>query len=271
MIVFPSCKINLGLHLLSKRADGFHDIETIFYPVSGLSDTLEIIPAKDLESSFEQQGLSFENQENNLVEKAYLLMRKHYDIPATDMFLYKNIPIGAGLGGGSSDAAFTLKLLNTIFKLGLNASELKQYAAQLGSDCSFFIDNIPALGIGRGDILFPYPIPQLSGKFIAIIKPDITISTAQAYKNCKPVNRTVSLKEIISKPLSCWKDLLENDFEKTIFPDYPELLEIKESLYNQGAEYASLSGSGAALFGIFSAQLPSLNFGKDYFVFQGKL
>lgn len=271
MIVFPSCKINLGLHIQAKRADGFHDIETIFYPVKGLSDILEIIPDKQMENTFKQEGLSFENQGNNLVEKACLLLQEKYNFPPVDMFLYKKIPVGAGLGGGSSDAAFTLKLLNTIFKLGLNATQLKEYAAQLGSDCSFFIDNIPALGTGRGENLSPCSVPQLLDKYIVIVKPDIPISTAQAYKNCKPVQWDVSLREIIAKPISSWRDLLENDFEKTIFPDFPELHNIKESLYNQGAQYASLSGSGSALFGIFPTLPSSLNFEKDYFIFQGKL
>ncbi len=270
MIVFPSCKINIGLHILAKRADGFHDIETIFYPVNGLSDILEIIPNHS-GNSFEQRGILFENRGNNLIEKACLLLQKKYKFSPVDMYLYKNIPVGAGLGGGSSDAAFTLKLLNTIFNLGLNTSQLKQYAAQLGSDCPFFIDNLPALGTGRGDNLSFCSVPQLAGKYIVIIKPNISISTAEAYKNCKPVQRNISLKEIISNPLSSWNGLLENDFEKTIFSDFPELLKIKESLYRQGAEYASLSGSGSALFGIFSVQPSFPNFEKDYFIFQGKL
>jgi 4-diphosphocytidyl-2-C-methyl-D-erythritol kinase len=270
MIVLPSCKINIGLHILGRRADGFHDIETIFYPVNRLSDILEIIPGHS-KNSFEQRGISFGNQGKNLVEKACLLLQEKYQFSQVDMFLYKKIPAGSGLGGGSSDAAFTLKVLNALFKLGLHSDQLKRHAAQLGSDCPFFIDNIPALGTGRGDNLSSCPVPQLCGKYIVIVKPDISISTTEAYKNCKPTRRNISIKEIISKPLSCWKDVLENDFEKTVFPDFPELLEIKTSLYNQGAEYASLSGSGSALFGIFSAQPSSLSFGKDYFIFQGKL
>ena len=270
MIVFPSCKINLGLHILGKRADGFHDIETIFYPINRLSDILEIIPNHS-KNSFKQKGIYIENQEDNIVEKAYKLIKEQYDISPIDIFLYKKIPVGAGLGGGSSDAACTLKLLNTLFKLGLSSTQLKEYAAQLGSDCSFFVDNIPALGTGRGDKLSVYPLAQLSGKYIVIVKPDIPISTAQAYKNCKPVQRNVSIEEIISKPLSSWKNFLENDFEKTIFPDVPELKKIKENLYNQGAIYASMSGSGSALFGIFLEQPSFLSFEKDYFIFQGKL
>ena len=270
MIVFPSCKINLGLHILGRRTDGFHDIETIFYPINGLSDILEIIPSHS-KSSFEQKGILIGDPEENLVKKAYLLFKKQYDISPVDIFLYKRIPVGAGLGGGSSNAAFTLKLLNTLFNLGLNTIQLRQYTAQLGSDCPFFVDNIPALGTGRGDNLSPCCIPQLSGKYIIIVKPDLQISTIEAYKNCIPVARNISLKEVISEPISSWSGLLENDFEKTMFHIYPELKRVKEYLYNQGAVYASLSGSGSALYGIFSTLPSSLNFEKDYFFFQGKL
>ena len=252
MIVFPSAKINLGLHIHNKRTDGFHDIETIFYPVHQFSDILEILPTEKSEYSFLQSGISIENQTDiNLVEKAYLLLQKKYNLPSVDIFLHKKIPVGAGLGGGSSDVAFTLKLLNTVFKLGLSAEKLKKYASELGSDCPFFIDNIPAIGTGRGDKLLPCSVPQLSGKYIVIHTPKVFISTAQAYKFCQPMKRNISLSEIISQPLQTWKELLINDFEKTLFPLYPQLQKIKESLYNSGAIYASLSGSGSSLYGIF--------------------
>ena len=252
MIVFPSAKINLGLHIHNKRTDGFHDIETIFYPVEQLSDILEIIPTDKSEYSFQQSGILIENQNDaNLVEKAYLLMQKKYDLPSVDIFLHKQIPVGAGLGGGSSDAASALKLINTVFKLNLSAEKLKEYASELGSDCPFFIDNTSAIGTGRGNELQPCSIPQLSGKHIVIHTPEVFISTAQAYKFCQPVKRTVSLLEIISQPLQEWKELLINDFEKTLFPLYPQLQKMKEDLYNSGAIYASLSGSGSSLYGIF--------------------
>jgi len=256
MIVFPTAKINLGLHIHSKQADGFHNIETIFYPVHSLSDILEIIPSEKPNYSFQQSGIVIDNQDDsNLVEKAYLLLQKRYNLPSVDMFLYKKIPVGAGLGGGSSDAAFALKLLNTVFKLNLSNEKLKEYAAELGSDCPFFIDNISAIGTGRGNELLPYPIPQLSDKQIVIITPDVFISTAQAYKSCRPVKRTISLSEIISQPLQTWKDLLINDFENTLFPIYPQLQKIKEDLYQRGAIYASLSGSGSSLYGIFDGEM----------------
>lgn len=270
MIVFPSCKINIGLHILDKRTDGFHNIETIFYPINQLSDVLEITP-NSTKKSFTQKGILIEHQQENLVEKACRLLEKHYDIPPTDIFLYKKIPVGSGLGGGSSDAAYTLKLLNTLFKLELNTTQLKQYAAQLGSDCPFFIDNIPALGTGKGEQLSPCRLPQLSEKYIVIVKPDIQISTAEAYRHCTPVQRNVSLRETVKNPLPLWKDLLENDFEKTLFPCYPKLKKLKEYLYDQGAIYASLSGSGAALFGIFADKPHLQNIEKGCFLFQGKL
>jgi len=259
MIVFPTAKINLGLHIHSKRADGFHNIETVLYPIHSLSDVLDIIPSKKSEYSFQQSGIIIENQnDSNIVEKAYLLLKKKYKLPSVDIFLYKKIPVGAGLGGGSSDAAFALKLLNIVFKLNLSNEELKKYASKLGSDCTFFIDNVSAIGMGRGNELFPFPIPQLFDKHIVIVTPDVFISTAQAYKVCQPIKRTISLSEIISQPLQTWKELLVNDFEKILFPIYPQLQKIKENFYNQGAIYASLSGSGSSLYGIFDKKMENL-------------
>ena len=250
MLTFPFCKINLGLHIINKRPDGFHNIETVFYPVETITDVLEIIPSEQFD--FQCFGVQIDGKkEDNLVVKAYNLMKQHYHLPPVSIFLLKNIPAGAGLGGGSSDAAFALKLINTLFKLDLNDEKLKEYASQLGSDCSFFIDNVPAIGQGKGNELVPCVIPQLSEKQIVIVTPDVFVSTAEAYKSCKPTKRTTSLSEIISQPLHTWKDLLVNDFEKTVFPLYPQLQKIKENLYQQGAVYASLSGSGGALYGIF--------------------
>ncbi len=272
MVVFPSAKINLGLHINAKCSDGFHEIETVFYPVYMYSDILEIIPNNRLEYYFQQSGISIESQNGtNLVEKAYLLLQKRYDLPSVDMFLYKSIPVGAGLGGGSSDAAFALKLINSLFNLDLNPALLKEYAAQLGSDCSFFIDNVPAVGKGKGDELLTCSIPQLAGKYLVIVTPDIFISTVEAYKTCRPNKKNSSLSEIISQPLLEWKDILVNDFEKTLFPLYPELQKIKDNLYYHGAIYASLSGSGSSLYGIFKEKPVALDFNEAYFVFQGQL
>jgi len=272
MVFFPPCKINLGLHILSKREDGFHNIETAFYPIDALSDLLEIIPNSLNHTTFRQEGIEIEqNSGLNLVEKAYLLLKQDFNLPFVDIFLHKNIPVGAGLGGGSSDAAFALKLLNNLFSLCLSEEQLMQYASVLGSDCPFFVKNNPAIGTNRGEKLKPFSAAQLSQKYIVIVKPKINISTADAYKNCKPVEKNISLTEILSQPLSDWENTLVNDFEKTLFPVYPELKTIKDSLYQQGAVYASVSGSGSALFGIFSEEVPSLSFPNDYFVFRGKL
>jgi len=259
----------LGLHINAKRMDGFHQLETVFYPIHAFSDILEIIPTNKLEYSFQSSGIHIENQtEANLVEKAYILMRSLYNLPPVKMFLYKHIPIGAGLGGGSSDAAYALKLINTVFELNLSNDTLKKHASELGSDCPFFIDCVAAIGKGKGDELQPYPIHQLSGKYIVIITPNIFISTAQAYKLCQPTEKEVSLTEIISQPLQQWKNTLVNDFEKTLFPLYPQLQTIKDNLYHQGAVYASLSGSGSSLYGIFEEKPINVKFDEKYFVFE---
>jgi 4-diphosphocytidyl-2-C-methyl-D-erythritol kinase len=272
MVVFPFCKINLGLHIKVRRTDGYHEIETVFYPLYGYSDVLEIVVSNQSEYDFRQAGIPFDlDHDINLVEKAYLLLRKKYDLPSVDMFLYKNIPVGAGLGGSSSDAAFTLKLLDTLFGLHLDNELLKEYAMQLGSDCPFFIDTSPAIGTGKGEKLVTCSIPQLSKKYIVVVTPNVFVSTAEAYKSCCPCERETFLHEMITQPLSCWKDILVNDFEKTIFPLYPELQQIKEYLYQQGSVYASLTGSGSSLYGIFKEEPLSLNFNPNYTIFRGWL
>jgi 4-diphosphocytidyl-2-C-methyl-D-erythritol kinase len=272
MVVFPFCKINLGLHIKLKRTDGFHEIETVFYPAYMYSDILEIVISDKLEYGFHQEGIPVETGHDiNLIEKAYLFLREIYHLPPVEMFLYKNIPVGAGLGGSSSDASFTLKLLNSVFNLNMDNNSLKKYAVKLGSDCPFFIDAVPAIGKGRGEELVSCLVPQLSKKYLVVVTPNVFISTAEAYKGCCTFNRNISLLEVISQPLSCWKDILENDFEKTIFPLYPELQKIKENLYHQGAVYASLSGSGSSLYGIFEEEPLSLEFNPHYSIFQGWL
>jgi 4-diphosphocytidyl-2-C-methyl-D-erythritol kinase len=259
----------LGLHILSKRTDGFHDIKTIFHPVYALSDVLEINPSEKFQ--FEQNGIKVDTAEGeNLVEKAYTLLHKACKIPPVHISLYKNIPFGAGLGGGSSNAAFTLRLLNLMFNLNLSAGQLRQYASTLGSDCPFFIDNVPSLAIGRGEKLTPSPIPQLSNMYIAIVKPNIFINTTDAYRGCKITRKDIDLLEIVSQPVSSWRNNLMNDFEINIFHQYPRLKKIKKSLYRQGAVYVSLSGSGSALYGIFAEQPLSLHFDDDCFIFQGQ-
>jgi len=250
MLTSPFCKINLGLHILSKRTDGFHNIETVFYPLKTITDVLEIIPSQQFD--FQCFGLSIDGkEEDNLVVKAYNLMKQHYHLPPVSISLLKKIPTGAGLGGGSSDAAATLVLLNKLFHLHLDNETLKNHAATLGSDCSFFIEGEPAFASCRGENLLPCDCSQLSERHIVIIKPDIHISTAEAYAHCKPSPPEMDIREILQEPISEWKSLLKNDFEKTLFPRYPQLAEIKETLYRKGALYASLSGSGSALFGVF--------------------
>ena len=252
MLFFPNAKINIGLNITSKRADGYHNLESIFYPVAWY-DILEIMPSKQL--SFDSSGLSIPGQ-GNLCLKAYELMKIHYGISPVSMHLHKNIPIGSGLGGGSSDAAFTLKALNTIFELDLEKDELKKIAAQLGADCPFFIDNTPSLANGIGELLSPVDL-DLSNYYLLIIKPDIFISSAEAFSNIVPQSPSISLKEEIKMPIEKWK--LKNDFEESIFTEYPELMEIKKSLIQEGALYTSMSGSGSSIYGLFSKK-PQLEF-----------
>jgi len=247
MISFPNAKINLGLHVIRKRDDGFHDIETVFYPIS-IHDSLEIL-AIEGETVLKQYGLKLPEGEN-IVLKAYKLLKQESDIPAVDMHLLKNIPGGAGLGGGSSDAAHTLLMLNDLFELNISSAGLEALAAKLGSDCAFFIRNRPVFASGRGEVLGEINL-DLSGYEIRVINPEIHISTAEAYGFVKPDAERPSLREIIQQPLSDWKDILINDFENPIFKKYPEIREVKESLYDMGAIYASMSGSGSAVYGIF--------------------
>lgn len=248
MISFPNAKVNLGLNILRKRPDGYHDIESCLFPVP-LMDALEIIPS-DL-FSFTNSGLTVDhNNGDNLCIKAYNLIRSRYYIPEVNMHLHKVIPMGAGLGGGSADAAFTLKMLNDLFELRINTDQLKEFASELGSDCPFFIDNKPALATGTGTDLAPISL-DLKGKYLALVFPNLSISTAEAYANVKPSEPSVELREAFTLPGANWKDQIKNDFEASIFPNYPLLAKLKEILYEQGANYAAMSGSGSTLFGLF--------------------
>ena len=261
MIAFPPCKINLGLHIVRKRNDGFHDIETCFFPVPWC-DVLEILPAS--ETKLVTTGISITgDSSNNIVMKAYELIKKDFEIESVEIHLHKIIPHGAGLGGGSSDAAHTLLLLNTIFRLGLSEDQLKTYALSLGSDCPFFLNAKPMLGMGRGEQLVPISV-DLSGKYLALIKPDVHVSTAEAYNGVTPKIPASSLPEVIQKPLAEWRQYLVNDFEKSVFIQHPQIAHIKESLYRSGAVYSGMSGSGSTIYGIFdkpfdpSSQYPQL-------------
>ena len=248
MISFPHCKINLGLNVVSKRPDGFHNIETCFYPVP-LADILEIIPASEF--AFTQSGIDVPGtQEENLCLRAYQLLAKDFAVGNVKMHLHKIIPMGAGLGGGSSDAAFTLRGLNTVFDLKISIEQQKRYASKIGSDCSFFVEDTPMIGTGRGEILSPISV-HLTGHYLVLIKPEVHISTADAYSGMAPQKNEFSVEEILKLPLTAWRGNLKNDFEKSIFEKYPLISRLKEKMYSLGAAYASMSGSGSSVFGIF--------------------
>jgi len=264
MVTFPNSKINLGLNIVAKRSDGYHDIETVFFPIH-LKDPLEIIENEKLE--FSTSGFSIEGEpEKNLCVKAYHLLKKGFpQLPTVQMHLYKAIPMGAGLGGGSADGAFTLKLLNKKFSLSLSEKQLINYSLQLGSDCPFFILNKPCFATGRGEILEQTALDLSEYKFL-IVHPQIHISTAWAFSTIKPLKHAKSIKQIIQQSISTWKAELINDFEKPVFEKYPEIKNIKEKLYDEGAIYASLSGSGSAVYGIFKKDKTiSISFPDYYF------
>jgi 4-diphosphocytidyl-2-C-methyl-D-erythritol kinase len=258
MVAFPPCKINLGLSVVRKRSDGYHDIETCFFPVPW-TDILEIIPSKEF--SFSLSGNSVPGDEqDNLCVKAYRLLAQDISLPPVDIHLHKIIPTGAGLGGGSSDGAWTLRLLNDVLSLELSKDVLKQYASKLGSDCAFFIDDIPMIGTGRGEVLSPVEV-DLKGKYLVIVKPEVHISTQQAYEGIVPSVPARKLADVIADS-NQWNRHLKNDFEATILKKFPVIKNIKQTLYDAGAEYASMSGSGSAVYGIFSNK-PDLDAGES--------
>ncbi|MDY3788755.1 4-(cytidine 5'-diphospho)-2-C-methyl-D-erythritol kinase [Bacteroides fluxus] len=273
MLVFPNAKINLGLNITEKRPDGYHNLETIFYPVP-VEDALEINILNEGNEKFRlhQAGMEIAGEaENNLVVKAYKLLDVRFNLPPIDIHLFKHIPSGAGLGGGSADAAFMLKLLNEKFNLGLATEELEDYAARLGADCAFFVRNQPTYAEGIGNIFSPIT-SSLKGYQIWLVKPDIFVSTKDAFARIRPHRPDRSLKDIVQLPVEEWKGIMVNDFEESVFPQFPAIGEIKEEMYRQGAIYASMSGSGSSVYGIFKedASLPEVNFGEKAFVYQGK-
>lgn len=249
MVIFPPCKINLGLSVLSKRSDGYHNLETCFYPVPW-RDVLEIILADAFE--FTSSGNIIPGKpEENLCVRAYQMLKKDFDLSPVKIHLHKIIPSGAGLGGGSSDAAYTLRLLNEIFLLNLSQPVLMDYAARMGSDCPFFIQDKAMLGTGRGEILNDVSL-STKGKFLVVVKPDIHVSTTEAFAGIIPHQPLHPVREIVTRyPIAKWKDLLKNDFENSVFEKYPEIKSIKEKMYSIGAIYASMSGSGSAVYGLF--------------------
>lgn len=248
MITFPNAKINLGLNIVEKRADGYHNLETIFYPV-GWKDALEVIPADAV--SLTISGIPIAGEaEKNLVMKAYRLLREDYQLDNLAICLRKNIPFGAGLGGGSADGAFMLSLLNRYFNLQLTEEELAAYAVRLGADCPFFVYNRPVFATGIGDVIEPIEV-GLGDNRIVIVKPDVAVPTAEAYSRVVPRRPAISLKTLIAAPVEEWRETVTNDFEASVFACHPELAELKALLYKKGALYASMSGSGSALYGIF--------------------
>lgn len=261
MITFPCAKINLGLNIVSKRPDGYHNLETVFYPIP-LTDALEI---KYMDEKFPSEspcdlkitGNDVDcNEEDNLVIKAYQLLAADFQLPRVHAHLVKRIPTQAGLGGGSSDAAYMIRLLDERFRLNIGIPEMERYAAKLGADCAFFITADPSYAEGIGDVLMPVDVPGagLGGYYLAVVKPSVAVSTRDAYAAIVPRTPAKCCRDIVRQPIETWKDELVNDFEAPIFAMHPELAAIKQRLYDAGAVYAAMSGSGSALFGIFREQ-----------------
>ncbi|MBR2630544.1 MAG: 4-(cytidine 5'-diphospho)-2-C-methyl-D-erythritol kinase [Bacteroidaceae bacterium] len=254
MIVYPNAKINIGLNVVEKRPDGYHNLETVFYPIN-LQDAIEI---KELEGEAPAEGYRLKvtgtvfdgSPEDNLVVRAYKLLKQDFDLPPVSIVLYKHIPTGAGLGGGSSDAAFTLKTLNERFHLGLTVEQMEGYSARLGADCPFFIQNKPVFATGIGNVFHPIEL-NLKYKQLVLVKPDIFVSTKDAYAKVEVRSPERSLPELLAQPIETWKDVVVNDFEPSVFSKFPEIAAIKDKMYDLGAVYASMSGSGSSVFGIF--------------------
>lgn len=288
MIAFPNAKINIGLNVVSKRPDGYHDIETVFYPIN-VQDALEVNVRKLLRTGrpllnlMTEKGIGYEddvcsitikgnielgNPADNLVIKAYRMLLEDFELPPIDIMLYKHIPSGAGLGGGSSDCASMIMLLNRRFGLRMNRSCMERYAARLGADCAFFIRNTPVLATGIGNVMTDIDL-SLKGRSILLVKPDIAVSTKEAYSLVCPAKPAVPLAEAVKRPITEWRQLVVNDFEKSIFAIHPEIGAIKERLYGMGALYSAMSGSGSTVYGIFDSPLgnPELEF-PDCFCLQ---
>lgn len=256
MIIYPNAKINIGLNVVAKRPDGYHDLETVFYPIS-LQDAIDI---KEIDADAPQCGYTFKvtgavldgSPDDNLVVRAFKLLKQDFpDLPPVSFVLYKHIPTGAGLGGGSADAAFTVKTMNDRFSLGLSDKQMEDYCTRLGADCPFFIKNTPVFATGIGNEFHPIDL-NLSGKVIVLVKPDIFVSTKDAYSKVKVQRPQQPLTELLARPIELWRDTVVNDFEPSVFSKYPEIAAIKDRMYDLGAVYASMSGSGSCVFGIFN-------------------
>lgn len=269
MLAFANAKINLGLYITEKRPDGYHNLETVFYPVKWydvveLVDVLEGEPSSCVVKGIEVPGAS----EDNLCMKAFLTLQKDFDLPNQQIVLLKNIPVGAGLGGGSADAAFLIRLVNDKFSLGLPVEVMQGYARRLGADCAFFIENKPVFAAGKGDEFEDLHL-DLSSYFIVLVKPPIHISTADAYAQVKPVRSAFDLRVSLAAPVSSWKSTVVNDFEQSVALKYPKIDEIKTQLYAAGATFVSMSGSGSTVFGLFEKPVALPDLEKENQVFYG--
>ena len=271
MIDFPCAKINLGLNVVERRADGYHNLQTVFFPIP-ICDALEIKPMderfpSDAGCDLKVTGNAVNcNETDNLIVKAYNLLAADFDIPRVHAHLYKNIPSEAGLGGGSSDAAFMIRLLDQRFRMNIGNAEMEAYAAKLGADCPFFISAEPSYAEGIGEILSPVNIVDnnLMGYTLVVVKPDVAVSTKEAFAHIKPCHPDICCRDIVSLPVEEWKHKLKNDFEESVFSFYPQLATIKEKLYSIGAEYAQMSGSGSSLFGIFKEKVSRTAAEKEF-------
>ncbi len=273
MLSFPICKINIGLHVTEKRPDGFHNLETIFYPIP-LHDNLEInlLKPDDVPYCLNLAGHKIEgNPEDNLVIKVLNSLKTDFSIPPIDIHLFKRVPMGAGLGGGSSDAAMFMKTLNEMFNLEMTDDEMERRIATFGADCAFFIKQQPCYATGIGNILTPIDF-TLNGYQIVLVKPSDFVSTKESYAGITPKKSAVNLIEAVHRPIEEWKDLIVNDFENSVFPTHPKIAAIKQTLYDMGALYASMSGSGSTVFALFKHRVDSLeSVFSDCFTFQEKL
>jgi len=268
MLYYSNAKINLGLNVIEKRNDGFHNIETVFYPIA-VEDAMEFVPSEKLELT--SSGIEVDCElEDNLIIKAYRLLKNDFDIiPILRFHIHKTIPFGAGLGGGSANAAYTLKALNQFYKLNLSEDELLKYAKQLGSDCAFFIKNTAVYAEGKGDV-FTNAQVDLSNYYILLIHPGFGVSTPEAYANIKPEKPIKNCREVLENSVETWKDDLINDFEWSVFQNYPLIEDLKNKLYKKKAVYAAMSGSGSAVFGVFKEK-PLVDEFNEYWTWVGKL
>lgn len=277
MITFPVAKINLGLNVVEKRADGYHNLQTVFYPVP-IMDALEIVPMSDgfpsdVDCDLKVTNITIEGDEQrNLVVRAYQLLKADYpDLPRVHAHLWKGIPTQAGMGGGSSDCGYMIRLLNETFDMGLSSEQMQQYAARLGADCAFFIESRACYAEGIGERLQPIDL-DLSGWHIGVVRPDIPVPTKEAFSRIHPHYPALNCRDVVKQPVETWRDRLTNDFEESVFALHPEIGAVKEQLYKMGATYAAMSGSGSALFGLFKDEPDALRQTfPDMFTFSGVL